>query len=166
MSDEIFKRKIAPHFDSAYNLARWLTHSDADAADILQEAAIKAFRFLASLENENSKAWFLAIVRNTAYSWLRKNKDYVDIEETFDLAAPEASAEVQLSESINAQMLHQALDRLTPTYKEIIVLRELEEMAYEDIAVILHVPLGTVMSRLSRARAQLKKTLITLGVTK
>lgn len=152
-----FMQKIAPHFESAYNLARWLTKSDADSADVLQDACVKAFRFLHSSNPENPKSWFFQIVRNTAYTLLKSKKLFVELDPQIQDTGP--SVEQVFSDKITAQHLHRALDELPVQYREILILREFEELNYEEISKILEVPIGTVMSRISRARNLLKETL-------
>jgi len=162
--DEVkFRKLIVPHFETAFNLARWLTQSDADASDVLQDASVKAFRFLDTMTSENPRAWFLQIVRNTSYTLLKNRKVYVEIEFEKELEDPGPSVEDVLLENQSIGELNQALNALTLPYREILILRELEEMSYEEIAETLQVPLGTVMSRLARARNLLKKKLILKG---
>jgi RNA polymerase sigma-70 factor (ECF subfamily) len=158
-----FRQLIVPHFDAAYNLARWLTGNDADASDVLQDSSIKAFRFIADLNSENPRGWFFQIVRNTSYTMLKNKKAFIEIELEKDIADPSPNAEDTMAKGATAKELHQALDELSVPYREILILRELEEASYEEIAEILQVPLGTVMSRLARARDQLRKKLSLKG---
>ncbi len=157
-----FRKLIVPLFEAAFSLARWLTQNDADAADVLQDASFKAFRFMDSLKTENPRAWFFQIIRNTSYTLLKNRKLYVemDFEKEEDITP---NAEDLLAENASAQTLHAALNDLDLPYREILILRELEEMSYEDIAETIQVPVGTVMSRLARARVLLKKKLIFRG---
>lgn len=150
-----------PHLDAAYNLARWLARNERDAEDVVQEACLRAFRFFASFHGGNARAWLLAIVRNTYYSWLEKNRGQalnVEFnEETVassdcGLATPGDDVERLLEQDDTRQLVHRALEQLPAEFREVLVLRELEEMSYRDIAEIADIPLGTVMSRLSRAR--------------
>ena len=150
-----------PHLDAAYNLARWLARNERDAEDVVQEACLRAFRFFASFHGGNARAWLLAIVRNTYYSWLEKNRGRalnVEFnEETVassdcGLATPGDDVERLLEQDDTRQLVHRALEQLPAEFREVLVLRELEEMSYRDIAEIADIPLGTVMSRLSRAR--------------
>ena len=160
-ADEIkFRQKIAPHFDTGYSLARWLTGSDADAADVLQEACIKAYRFIEALESDSPRAWFCRIVRNTAYTLLKNRRQFVELEAESGLQDESPGPDEVLLAGVGAQVLHEALNSLPVRYREVLVLRELEEASYEEIAMILRVPSGTVMSRLSRARGLLKRKLI------
>jgi RNA polymerase sigma factor (sigma-70 family) len=150
-----FRRMIVPHFDAAFNLARWLMGNEDEASDILQDSSLKAFRSIHSLKSENARAWFFQIIRNTAYTQLKNRKLFQESE--FDgLADTQPSAETLLIENASAKMLHEALALLAIPFREILILRELEELPYEDIAEILQIPQGTVMSRLARAREQLK----------
>jgi len=153
-----FEDTILPHLDAAYNLARWLTRDETDASDVVQEAYLRAFKFFEGFHGGDSRAWTLKIVRNTCYSWLKKNRNYevtaeFDEEEHCTLARdPEAT----LIGKIDSQILRNMLDELPLEFREIVILRELEGMSYKEIAVIAELPLGTVMSRLARARQRLQ----------
>jgi RNA polymerase sigma-70 factor (ECF subfamily) len=155
-----FAEAVLPHVDDALSLARWLTGNVADAEDVVQEACIRAFRAIASVKGENSRGWLLAIVRNTAFSWMAKNRPKAivttDDEATFERAALETvqqqSPEAILIEKADAELLHSAIATLPLSYREVLVLREIEELSYQAIAKILSIPIGTVMSRLARAR--------------
>ena len=155
-----------PHLADALSLARWITGNLADAEDVVQEAAIKAFGALASQRDGQPKAWLLAIVRNTAFTWLAKNRPkslvVTDDVEVFEGATEhlfsvprDHSAETALIEKADAEMLQREIAALPLAYREVLVLREIEGMNYRDIAGLINIPVGTVMSRLSRARAQL-----------
>ena len=162
--DEVkFRQLILPHFETAFNLARWLTQSDADASDILQDASIKAFRFMNSVKLEHPRAWFLQIVRNTSYTLLKSRKIYVEVDFEKKIEDVSPNAEEILLEKVSAQELNLALNELALPYREILILRELEELSYEEVSEMLEIPMGTVMSRLSRARDMLKKKLILKG---
>lgn len=153
------------HLDAAYNLARWLTRDERDAEDVVQEACLRAFKFLDGFRGGNSRAWFLAIVRNTYYSGLKKNRSQ-SLNVPFDEEGTQAedagnsgwgAAESEdvasgLEREDARRVVRQALDRLPEEFREIIVMRELEELSYQEIAKIAQIPLGTVMSRLSRGR--------------
>jgi RNA polymerase sigma-70 factor (ECF subfamily) len=160
------------HLDAAHNLARWLTRDERDAEDLVQEACLRAFKFLETFRGGNSRAWFLAIVRNTYYSGLKKNRpdalnvpfDEDGLQEegsTSDFwASRDGSDPIRDLEREEAKRLVRgALDDLPREFREIIVLRELEDLSYQDIARIAQIPLGTVMSRLSRARKLLYQAL-------
>ena len=147
-----------PHLDAAYNLARWLTRNTTDAEDVVQEAFLRAFKFFNGFHGTNGRAWTLQIVRNTYYSWLQKNKkgeEVTEFDEEIHGRAASCSPETILMERVDRQQLKQMLGELPVEFREIIVLRELEGMSYKEIANIADLPLGTVMSRLARARERL-----------
>jgi RNA polymerase sigma factor (sigma-70 family) len=162
--DEIF----LPHLPEAYRLAHWLAGNASDAEDIVQEAAIRAFRGIKGFGAINARAWSLTIVRNTAFSWLTKNRprkvayindlnpaEQQELEyEGLHGARIETPEEVALFKA-DAAELQGALSRLPAQFREVIVLREINQMNYRDIAEITNIPIGTVMSRLSRARQML-----------
>lgn len=159
---------VLPHLDAAYNLARWLAGNDHDAEDIVQEASLRAFRFAGGFRGGSSRSWLLTIVRNTAYTWLRKNRPtpIMDIgdEELAEIEDPTALAgDVALLQSADAGRLRAALEQLPVEFREAMVLRELEGCSYKEIAEVADVPIGTVMSRLARARKQLQELLQTKG---
>ncbi|KAF1067448.1 sigma-70 family RNA polymerase sigma factor [Variovorax sp.] len=163
-----FEAAALPHLDAAWNLARWLLRDDRLAEDAVQEAYLRAFRFFDALRGENARPWLLGIVRNACYDWMRQNRqlaDQVEFDELRDsesagATAPEAGDPARLWERrMQGERVNAAIDALPAVYREAIVLRELEELRYEDIARIAGVPLGTVMSRLSRARALLRESL-------
>ncbi|NWA26307.1 sigma-70 family RNA polymerase sigma factor [Pseudomonas gingeri] len=163
-----FEALFAPHLDAAYNLARWLTDSESAAQDVVQESAFRAFKFQHRFVDGNAKAWFLTIVRNESYNWLKASMGprWVAIDEEW-LQDDSALADVRTPESqvIRAEASEQlrlALLALAPAFREVIVLKELEDMPYKDIAKIVDIPLGTVMSRLARARGMLKRELLKL----
>jgi RNA polymerase sigma-70 factor, ECF subfamily len=168
-----FEDRVMPHLDAAYNLARWLTRNDDDAQDVVQEAFVRAFRFFDSLRDANARAWVLAIVRNAAYSWMEKNRpaEIVPIEdaglidadqESIGHVAPaESNPEVILLQSANRKLVNQSLEELPVALREVLVMRELEDLSYKEIAQIADIPIGTVMSRLSRGRAMLRAAIET-----
>ena len=161
-----FEAVALPHLDAAYNLARWFTHNDQDAQDVVQEAALRALRYFGAFRGDQVRPWLLQIVRHTCYSWLAKNRpaEVVALDECEDawrdIAAP-AAHEPQAVAIRNADRarINQALAALPIAFREVLVLRELEDLAYKDIARIVDVPIGTVMSRLSRARGLMREAL-------
>lgn len=160
---ERFDQAILPHLGAAFNLARWLTRSDHDAEDVVQEAFLRAYQFFAGFHGGDGRAWLLRIVRNTCYSWLEKNRPctpaVVFDENKHSAEQPEAGPEAPLIASEERQMLRRALEELPPEFRETIVLRELEGLSYKEIAVVTGVPVGTVMSRLARGRERLHECL-------
>ncbi|MFZ5675296.1 MAG: sigma-70 family RNA polymerase sigma factor [Pseudomonadota bacterium] len=172
-----FERRALAHMDAAYNLAFWLVRERADAEDVVQDAFLRAFRAFDTVTGDDIKPWLLAIVRNVAYRWLslRKRRTNVipldsvlpsaDRDETgliFEVASDAPSPEDMLLGRADQALVHRALDRLPPAFREAIILREMEELSYRDIARITEAPIGTVMSRLARARDQLKEELTEL----
>jgi RNA polymerase sigma-70 factor (ECF subfamily) len=157
-----FEQVILPHLDAAYNLARWLTRDDHDAEDTVQEAYLRAYQFFGGFRGTDGRAWLLAVVRNTCYTWLEKNRPRVP-ETTFDEArhgaAGAAGPEALLLQKEERERLRRALEELPAEFREVIVLRELEGLTYKEIAAIIGAPLGTVMSRLARARERLQQVL-------
>ena len=155
-----FEQTVLPHLDAAYNLARWLIQDERDAEDVVQDACLRAFKFVDSFRGGDSRAWVLRIVRNTCYSWLRQNREAqasVSFEETLTKTIDDdADPEVAVFQAVDTQMLRQGLDEMPVEFREVIVLRELEGLSYKEIASILDVPMGTVMSRLARARQWLQ----------
>ena len=158
-----FETAVLPHLDAAHNLARWLMRNEQDAQDVAQEAYLRAFRFFPGFRGGDARAWLLKIVRNTCYSWLHANRPLQEATE-FDenLLPPNSSAlnpeEAVLQNDSNTQV-RKALEKLSPNYREVLILRELEGMSYKEIADITGMPAGTVMSSLSRARGQLRQIL-------
>ncbi len=159
-----FERTILPHLDTAYNLARWLTRNDIDAQDVVQEAYLRAFRFFSGFRGGDGRAWLLRIVRNTFYSWLEKNPPRemkaVSEEEALDLAGDGPAPDAHLLEEADTKSLHRAIEALPVEFREALVMRELEGLSYKEIADIANVPMGTVMSRLARARRLLRQMLL------
>jgi RNA polymerase sigma-70 factor (ECF subfamily) len=158
-----FDRVALPHLDAAYDLARWLTRHDQDAEDVVQEAFLRAFQFFHSFHGETGRAWMLQIVRNTCYTWLAKNRSSESPSAASEVlgavACSGANPETLIERREDRQTLMQAIDRLPVEFREVIVLRELEELPYKEIARIADIPLGTVMSRLARAREKLHEIL-------
>ena len=160
---ELYEQKVLPHLDAAYNLARWLAGNDHDAQDVAQEASLRAFRFFGSFRGENARAWLLSIVRNTFYTWLRKNRPAEKLVEIDDetLAVEDGStgAESANAPFADAEAVRHAIAGLPVEFREIVILREMEGFSYKEIADLAEVPIGTVMSRLARARKLLQKSL-------
>ncbi len=153
-----FNRIVVPHLDAAYNYARWLTRNGPDAEDVAQEAILRALQFFDSFNREQVRPWLLTIVRNTFYTWLRKTRP-LELAEPFkdDSPAPAERTDPREIAILNAdrQGLAEAIERLPREYREPIILREMEELSYQEIAEILEIPIGTVMSRLARGRKRL-----------
>ncbi len=161
-----FEAAVLPHLDDAYTLARYLTRNAHDAEDVVQDACLRALKYFDTFrgaEGTSGRSWLLAIVRNTAYSWRgRRRVDGVatEFDETqhSDAVADEHPEGVLLRTAAK-ETLARALDRLAPEFREAIVLRELEGLSYKEISEVAGVPVGTVMSRLSRARTRLQEAL-------
>ena len=163
---ERVERLIMPHLDAAYNLARWLTRRDEDAADIVHEAYLRALRYADSYAGGSARSWWLAIVRTTYLTWLAKAsgpRAHLGLEEVSDNGGaampvdPGRTPEDLAHWSQCADMLTELIEDLPAGFREILVLREMEELSYREIADLLQVPMGTVMSRLARARELLKR---------
>jgi len=156
-----FEQIVLSHLDAAYNLARWLTRDEQDAEDVVQEACLRAFRFFDSFRGGDSRAWLLTIVRHTCYTWLQKNRahELASFDEGLEGVESGASPEELLLQSVDQQTLRHALEELPVEFREVIILRELEGLSYKEISGIAGIPLGTVMSRLARARKQLQQRL-------
>ena len=153
-----FEQTVLPHLDAAYNLARWLTRNDHDAQDVLQDAMLRAFRHFGTLRGD-ARPWLLAVVRNACFTWLQANRP-ADVEPLADvpddsLPGPEAA----VARSVDRRLMNEAIAALPVQFREVLVLRELEDLPYRDIARIAGIPIGTVMSRLARARRQLADSL-------
>jgi RNA polymerase sigma-70 factor (ECF subfamily) len=156
--------QLVRHLDAAYNLARWLLRDTHDAEDIVQEAYLRAYRRFSTYKGGDGKAWLMAIVRNCAYDFLRNNGsitvgDAFDEERYIARAPSTCDSEAALLREEEAEKMRSALENLHPQYREILILREMEELSYSEIATTIGVPLGTVMSRLSRARIRLHQNL-------
>jgi len=159
-----FEQIVLPHLDAAYNLARWLVRNPADAEDVVQESYLRAFKFFAGFQGGDARAWLLKIVRNTSYSFLEKRRPF-ELAEEFDekVHLPETepvNAEAALAQSVETRMLREALDALPVRFREALVYRELEGLSYKEIAEVMDVPIGTVMSSLARGRARLRDELL------
>jgi RNA polymerase sigma-70 factor (ECF subfamily) len=165
MSQRTFDDIVLPHLDAAFNYARWLTRDDAEAEDVVQDACIRAIRFFPSLRHDEARAWLLTIVRNTWYSRIaRRPRGVEGSVETDDYPDSSLGPEALLLQQATVQRVREALDALPEEFREVVVLRELEGMSYKEIAGVLQVPIGTVMSRLSRARGRLFSLLMPQAV--
>ena len=162
-----FELLALPHLDAAYNLARWMTHNDQDAQDVVQEALMRALRYMSKFHGDNARPWLLQIVRHACFSWLKENRPaertYLDDDDDslHEIAAPSGDEPqaVALRNSERVE-INQAIAALPVGYREVLVLRELEDLSYNDIARIVDIPLGTVMSRLARARGLMRQALL------
>jgi RNA polymerase sigma-70 factor (ECF subfamily) len=155
-----FERQVLPHLDAAYNLARFIMRNDQDAEDVVQEASLRAFRFFENFRGENSRAWFLSIVRNTSFTVLKRSRtdetNVVFDEELHGGQSATMEAGVALDAAQDRHTVRAAIEQLPAEFREAITLRELEGCSYKEIADIAGVPIGTIMSRLARARRQLQ----------
>src|SRR5579863_1204516 len=157
-----FEETVMPHLDAAYNLARWLARNDHDAEDLVQESYLRAFRSFDTFHGQDGRAWLLAVVRNTCFTFLKRKggQPFVEFDERMHSGSGESpDAENILLTQAALGSLHKCLEGLPVEYREAIVLRELEELSYKEIADIARVPVGTVMSRLARARRRLQQCL-------
>jgi len=154
-----FEEAVMPHLDAAYNLARWLTRNEHDAQDMVQEAYLRALRFFGGFHGNDARAWLLTIVRNTCYTWLKRKQGAefaCDFEEAvMTKESEELDPESSHEQKVQAQLINEAIEKLPVEFREVVILRELEELSYKEIAAITGIPIGTVMSRLSRARKRL-----------
>jgi RNA polymerase sigma-70 factor (ECF subfamily) len=157
----LFELTILPHLSAAYNLARWLMRNDHDAEDVTQEAYLRAFRFFDSFQGGDGKAWLLAVVRNTSLTWRRREigkEPKVLFDERIHRTDDEAAdPERKLVEESKLGTLRECIESLPAEYREVLVMREMEEMSYKEISEAAAVPIGTVMSRLARARKRLQE---------
>jgi RNA polymerase sigma factor (sigma-70 family) len=156
-----FEQTVLPHLDAAYNLARWLTRNDHDAEDAVQEAYLRGFKSFGGFHGTDGRGWLLTIVRNTCYTWLRRNRaEQLSTpfdEEIHREAVESPNPEELLLMNADRQQLQDALEELPVEFREALVLRELEGLSYKEIADVSGVPVGTVMSRLARGRDRLKE---------
>ena len=168
-----FEAAALPHLNTAYNLARWLVRDEHNAQDVVQDAYLRAFRFFDGFRGGDARPWLMGIVRNTCFSWLREHghgPEQVEFDEerdsdSFDPTINRAddNPEALLMKKLESSRINAAIEQLPPVFREALILRELEEMSYEEIAQIAGIPIGTVMSRLSRARRLLRAALTVEG---
>ena len=164
MSDRSrFERLVLPHLDAAYNFARWLARDPHDAEDIVQDACVRALRYSGSLVGEDGRAWLLGIVRNAFYDWCGRNRrpelasdDATALDEVVDTMTPGPEEAVLRGDA--ARRLADAVAALPAGFREVLILREIEELSYKQIARVVDIPIGTVMSRLARARGLLQRS--------
>ena len=154
-----FEEIVLPHLDAAFNYARWLTKSEADAEDVVQDAAVRALRFFPSLRNDDARAWLLTIVRNTWYARFSKvgsaDRHAVFDEMKDDRPDEQLDPEALVVQRQTVERVQRAIEELPVDFREVMVLRELEGLSYKEIAAVVGVPIGTVMSRLARGRERL-----------
>jgi RNA polymerase sigma-70 factor (ECF subfamily) len=158
-----FEQAMLPHLDAAHNLARWLLRNEQDAQDVVQEAYLRAFRSFAGFRGTSGRAWLLTIVRNTSYTLLKKNRA-ADLTTPFDeeIHASDhesASPATLLEHAEDSELIKNAMEELPAEFREILILRHQESLSYNEIGETLKIPIGTVMSRLARARGKLKEYL-------
>ena len=160
---ERFEQSLLPHLDAAYNLARWLTRDDHDAEDLVQAAYLRALKFFGGYRGANSRAWLLTIVRNTCYTWLERKRargpEMTLDEEIHGVESNAMDPENRVLREEDKQLVRRAVEELPVELREVVVLRELEELSYKEIAAVVGIPIGTVMSRLARARERLRERL-------
>jgi len=161
-----FEQVFLPHLDAAYNLARWLLRNDQDAEDAVQEAYIRAYKAFARFRGGDGKAWFMTILRNVCYTMIKKLRSH-EAPEPFDeeihQTAGASETQEELRQKANAESIHCALEKLPDEFREVIVLHDLEGLAYKEIASVVGIPIGTVMSRLARARGRLRIEILALN---
>lgn len=158
---ERFERIVLPHLDAAFNLARWLLRSRADAEDVTQEGVLRAYRFFSGFQGEDGRAWLLQIVRNSCYTWLEKNRPLEMMTEIDESLHPISNVTPETLALVGDQRerLSKAIEAMPARSREVLVLREFEGCSYKEIATIVSIPIGTVMSTLARARERLQQTL-------
>lgn len=158
-----FEQLVLPHLDAAHNLARWLTRNGSDAEDVVQDAMLRAFRFFDGFRGNDARPWLLKIVRNAFYTLREQNHPGVQSspldDESMEIENHEPGPAEIHQQAVDAQLLKDALAELPDEFREVLVLRELQECSYKEIALVMNIPMGTVMSRLARARQQLQQKL-------
>jgi len=158
-----FEERVLPHLDAGYNLARWLTRNADDSEDVVQDACVRALKYAGSLRDGDARAWFLTIVRHAFYDWCRRNRPVEIVKDdgaAIDLAVDPAAVDPEQAalRSSESRLLSDAVAELPLAYREVLILREIEELSYKEIARIADIPIGTVMSRLARARGLLQRS--------
>jgi RNA polymerase sigma-70 factor, ECF subfamily len=163
MSSRGFEETVLPHLDAAFNYARWLTRNHADAEDVVQDACVRAVRYFSSFRGDDARPWLFAIVRNTWYSRVSRRPTLTNLDGESGVRdeRPDRALdpEERLLQQHTVALVHAALEQLPVDYREVIVLREIEGLSYREIAAVVRVPIGTVMSRLARARERLAAVL-------
>ena len=163
MRPRVFEETVLPHLDAAFNYARWLTRNEADAEDVVQDACVRAMRFFSSLRDDDARAWLFTIVRNAWYSRVSRKANVAEgtrLNDGQDQRPDNAlDPEERLLQQHTVGLVRAALEQLPVDFREVIVLREIEGLSYREIAEVAGVPIGTVMSRLARARERLQTIL-------
>ena len=158
-----FEQVVLPHLDAAYNLARWLTRREHDAEDVVQESYLRAFNAFEQFHGGDARCWLLTIVRNTCYTWLARNRERAPTasfdEALHDVATCAFDPQAILQQQIDRDALKRAIEELAVEFREVLILREFDGLSYQQIASVANLPVGTVMSRLARARARLAEAL-------
>jgi RNA polymerase sigma-70 factor, ECF subfamily len=158
-----FEELVVPHLDAGYNLARWLTRSSQDAEDVVQDACVRALKYLGALRGSDARAWFLTIVRHAFYDWSKRNRPPAEVSDdgtAIDLTEDPGAIDPEQAalRSAESRVLADAVGQLPLAFREVLILRELEDLSYKEIARIANIPIGTVMSRLARARSLLQRS--------
>jgi len=158
-----FEERVLPHLDAGYNLARWLTRNVDDSEDVVQDACVRALKYVGSLRDGDARAWFLTIVRHAFCDWCKRNRQAEIVKDdgtAIDMAANYSAVDAQRAaqRSSESRLLADAVAELPLVFREVLILRELEELSYKEIARIADIPIGTVMSRLARARGLLQRS--------
>jgi RNA polymerase sigma-70 factor (ECF subfamily) len=158
-----FEQVVLPHLDAAYNLARWLLSREHDAEDVVQDACVRAFNAFGQFQGGDARCWLLTIVRNSCYTWLTRNRERAATasfdESLHDVATEALNPRIILQQRADRDAVKQAIEDLPVEFREVLILREFEGLSYQQIASIADLPVGTVMSRLARARARLERAL-------
>ncbi len=158
-----FEELVLPHLDAGYNLARWLARNSQDAEDVVQDACMRALKYVGSVRGSDARAWFLTVVRHAFYDWCKRNRPaelVADDGTEVDLAVDSEAIDPEQAalRSAESRLLADAIAQLPLVFREVLILRELEDLSYKEISRIANVPIGTVMSRLARARSLLQRS--------